>query len=127
MIFKLLTTNEAGKTIYGRIDADGNCRLTCTADYPEFAEWLAEGNTPLPADAMPTVDPRLQMQLTPTQLRLKLLALGLLDDVEEAVKNNRELGIWWEYSTVIERLNPLVIQVATMLGKDEEWLDGFFS
>lgn len=127
MIFKVLTTNEAGKTIYGRIDGDGKCRLTCTADYHEFVAWIAEGNTPLPADTEPTVAPRLQMQLTPTQLRLKLLALGLLDDVEEAVKNNRELGIWWEYSTVIERLNPLVIQIATAFGKDEEWLDGLFS
>ena len=36
--------------IYARIDDDGKCRLTCTAEYPEFQEWLAEGNEPLPAD-----------------------------------------------------------------------------
>jgi len=50
MIFKILTTNEDGQTIYARIDDDGLCRLTCTADYPEFVAWLAEGNEPLPAD-----------------------------------------------------------------------------
>jgi hypothetical protein len=50
MIYKILTTNEDGITIYARIDDDGKCRLTCTADYPEFKEWLAEGNTPEPAD-----------------------------------------------------------------------------
>jgi hypothetical protein len=50
MIFKILTTNEDGKTIYARIDDDGLCRLTCTEDYPEFKTWIAEGNTPLPAD-----------------------------------------------------------------------------
>jgi hypothetical protein len=35
---------------YARIDDDGLCRLTCTAEYPEFVEWLAEGNSPIPAD-----------------------------------------------------------------------------
>jgi hypothetical protein len=50
MIFKILHTNEDGQTIYARIDDDGKCRLTCTADYPEFVAWLAEGNTPLPPE-----------------------------------------------------------------------------
>jgi hypothetical protein len=50
MIFKILTTNDAGKTIYSCIDNDGLCRLTCTEDYPEFKAWIEEGNTPLPAD-----------------------------------------------------------------------------
>ena len=34
----------------GNVSFDGLIRLTCTADYPEFKAWLAEGNTPLPAD-----------------------------------------------------------------------------
>jgi hypothetical protein len=50
MIYKILTTNEEGQTIYARIDDDGKCRLTCTADYPEFVAWKAEGNEPLPAE-----------------------------------------------------------------------------
>ena len=50
MIYKILRTNEDGKTIYARIDDDGLCRLTCTEDYQEFKDWLAEGNTPEPAD-----------------------------------------------------------------------------
>ena len=50
MIFKILTTNEDGHTIYARIDDDGKCRLTCTADYPELVAWLAAGNIPEPAD-----------------------------------------------------------------------------
>jgi len=51
MIYKMLPklTPDA-RQIYARIDDDGKCRLTCTADYPEFAAWLAEGNTPLPPD-----------------------------------------------------------------------------
>ena len=50
MIFKILTTNEDGQTIYARIDDDSVCRLTCTEEYPEFMAWVAEGNQPLPAD-----------------------------------------------------------------------------
>jgi len=50
MIFKCLPTIEGEPQIYARIDDDGLCRLTCTADYPEFQAWLAEGNEPLPAE-----------------------------------------------------------------------------
>jgi len=50
MTFKILTTNMDGQTIYARIDDDGLCRLTCTADYPEFQKFLEEGNEPLPPD-----------------------------------------------------------------------------
>ena len=50
MIFKILHTNIEGQTIYARIDDDGKCRLTCTEEHPEYLKWLAEGNTPEPAD-----------------------------------------------------------------------------
>ena len=43
----------SGQTIYGRIDDDGLCRLTCTAENSEFQAWLAEGNEPLPAETAP--------------------------------------------------------------------------
>tara|TARA_R110000822_G_scaffold48496_3_gene127718 strand:- start:635 stop:781 length:147 start_codon:yes stop_codon:yes gene_type:complete len=46
MIFKMLPLVEGQKQIYARIDDDGKCRLTCTEDYLEFKEWIAEGNTP---------------------------------------------------------------------------------
>ena len=50
MMFKILTTNDAGQTIYARIDDDGLCRLTCNEYYPEFKKFLDEGGVPLPAD-----------------------------------------------------------------------------
>jgi hypothetical protein len=50
MIYKLFTTNDSGIKIYARIDEDGLCRVTCTEQNPEFMAWVAEGNTPLPAD-----------------------------------------------------------------------------
>jgi hypothetical protein len=53
MIYKMLPLTEGQQQIYARIDDDGKCRLTCTEDYPEFKAWLAEGNTPEPADNPP--------------------------------------------------------------------------
>jgi len=50
MIFKCLPLVEGETQIYARVDEDGLIRLTCTAEYPEFKAWLAEGNTPIPAD-----------------------------------------------------------------------------
>jgi len=50
MIYKMLLRQEGEPQIFARIDDDGLCRLTCTAEYPPFQEWLAEGNTPEPAD-----------------------------------------------------------------------------
>lgn len=50
MIYKMLSIIEGEQQIYARIDDDGKCRLTCTANYPEFKAWLEEGNTPEPAD-----------------------------------------------------------------------------
>lgn len=54
MNYQIFHTNDSGEIIYARIDDDGLIRLTCNSDHPPFQEWLAAGNTPLPAD---TVDP----------------------------------------------------------------------
>ena len=51
MIYKMLQKSFYDIQIYARIDDDGLCRLTCTEENPEFKAWLAEGNTPLPADS----------------------------------------------------------------------------
>jgi hypothetical protein len=52
MIYKMLPRQEGDQQIYARIDDDGKCRLTCTAEYPELQAWLSEGNVPLAADAL---------------------------------------------------------------------------
>jgi hypothetical protein len=50
MIYKKLPKLNNEQQIYARIDDDGLCRLTCTEDYQELKDWIAQGNTPLPAD-----------------------------------------------------------------------------
>ena len=37
-----------GQTIYARVDEDGLIRVTCVAEHPEFAAWVAAGNSPEP-------------------------------------------------------------------------------
>ena len=51
MKFKEHQTNPIdGTMIYARVDDDDVIRLTCSADYQELKDWIAEGNTPDPAD-----------------------------------------------------------------------------
>ncbi len=42
MIYKIIKQDEFG-TIFGRIDDDGLCRVTCVAENPEFQEYLKNG------------------------------------------------------------------------------------
>jgi hypothetical protein len=42
MIYKIISNAEDG-TIFARIDDDGLCRVTCTAQNPEFQEAIKNG------------------------------------------------------------------------------------
>jgi hypothetical protein len=55
MTFQFLNQDQ---TIVGRIDDDGLMRVTGDAHaWREYQDWLAEGNTPLPAPAPPAPGP----------------------------------------------------------------------
>ena len=43
MIYKMLPKNGDDPQIFARIDDDGLCRLTCTAEHQEFQEHLKNG------------------------------------------------------------------------------------
>jgi hypothetical protein len=51
MTYKLLPKKPPFfEQIIGRIDDDGIMRVTCTEDDQAYLKWVAEGNTPLPAE-----------------------------------------------------------------------------
>jgi hypothetical protein len=66
MIYKMLPVVEGEPQIYARIDDDGLCRLTCTAEYPEFQAHIAAGGSLLDAEGV---------EMTPEQVQALLETL----------------------------------------------------
>ena len=65
-------------------------------------------------------------QLTPRQLRLQLLAIELLDEVEALCSANRAMSIWFEYSLDFQRSHPMIEAMAEQLGLTQDDMDTFF-
>lgn len=64
--------------------------------------------------------------ITPRQARLKLLEVGLLDDLEAIISTNRAWQIEWEYATEVRRDSPLIDAIATQAGMTSEQIDQLF-
>ena len=65
-------------------------------------------------------------QLTQRQLRLQLLALELLDEVEDLCSADKAMSIWFEYSLDFQRTHPMIEAMAVQLGLTQDDMDTFF-
>lgn len=65
--------------------------------------------------------------VTPRQMRLALLDIGLLDDVEAIVAASpRAVRLEWEYSVLLERKNPQWDALGAGIGKTPTDIDNVF-
>ena len=64
--------------------------------------------------------------ITPLQAKLQLLKLGLLDEVEALVTGDKTTQLYWEYASIIERDNAVLLSMANSLGLTSEQVDEMF-
>ena len=88
-------------------------------------ELIVADNSGYPILIMPPVVPVEITQVSMRQCRLALLQENQLVSVE-ALINTPEQKIWWDYSTVVEKDNQLVKDMAVALDWTPEYLTSLF-
>lgn len=104
-------------------DADGNIRYVY--EQLRFEPWYSE------EAIQKAIDKRKEelkvKSITPRQIRLQLITLGLRQQVEDWVATQPlATRDWWEFSLSIDRDNQMLIDAATGFGLTSDKLDTFF-
>lgn len=113
---------DGANTVVHVIEEDGKSYSSCLASV------LPEGTEILPADPPPVIIPA---SVTMRQARLALLQAGKLDAVDAAIASmtgtaGAEAQIAWEFSSMVERLQPLVLSIGAGLNMTEQEIDDLF-
>ena len=124
--------------MYKLTDRDGIMRLTDntfipinaeTSAYQRYLAWIAEGNTPEPADApVPAIPQSVSMR----QGREALIRRGYFDTVNTYIMGMAGMAgdiarNEWEMSQVIERNRPLTLAMAQLISLDAAGMDELFT
>ena len=103
-------------------DADNNIRYVY--EQLRFEPWYSE--EAIAKEVAKRKEELKVKSITPRQARLKLLEVGLLDELEAIIATNAAWKIEWEYATEVKRSSPLVATVATQAGMTDEQIDIMF-
>ena len=106
------------------LDENGNTVNTILADL-EFVQSNFEHFEAIEEPIIIDV-PEVPTQITPRQLRLQLLAISLLDEVETLCNADKAMSIWFEYSIDFQRNHDMLQAMATQLGMTDADMDNFF-
>ncbi len=117
-------TDASGRVVF-RTNANGS-QESCLVS--AIADWVAQGNTILPADVPVPLVPQ---SVTMRQARLALLQNGLLDTVNSTIAGmtgtqGQAAQIEWQYSSEVMRHKTLVQSLGPALGLTEAQLDQLF-
>ena len=98
--------------------------VPCDGGNSDWRDILASGD-PIAAYVPPP--PSVPVSISPRQLRLALLNIGALDDVEDALATqDRAAQIAWEFSLEYLRSDPLLNSIGAALGFSPEEIDALF-
>lgn len=95
--------------------------------FPAFIQWLENGGTLEEAVEEP-VSQEVPAEIQMWQAKTVLLRVGLLGQIEQAVKtaSNPEIEIAWEYAPNVVRRSAFVNAMAAALNLDDATIDNLF-
>lgn len=88
-------------------------------EYVEIIKPTVKDEVPVDENIVPTVITRLQA-------KLQLLEIGLLDEVEELVKQDRRVELYWTDATNFYRTDEILLSMVTALGLVDAQFDDLF-